>query len=120
MRCTMPDGLGWLFFFQAEDGIRDYKVTGVQTCALPIFRVDPRILDSYVGKYQFETLGNRIYTFMRESGKLFFKIGRASCREREEKGGGAGTISSGREEQREQLGAQGQTGTWRQLRQARW
>src|SRR5256885_9170324 len=27
-----------LFFFQAEDGIRDYKVTGVQTCALPIYR----------------------------------------------------------------------------------
>src|SRR5256885_10928970 len=27
-----------VFFFQAEDGIRDYKVTGVQTCALPIFR----------------------------------------------------------------------------------
>src|SRR5256885_12301040 len=26
----------WFFFFQAEDGIRDYKVTGVQTCALPI------------------------------------------------------------------------------------
>src|SRR2546426_7024184 len=27
----------WVFFFfQAEDGIRDYKVTGVQTCALPI------------------------------------------------------------------------------------
>src|ERR671919_1267275 len=25
-----------LRFFQAEDGIRDYKVTGVQTCALPI------------------------------------------------------------------------------------
>ena len=25
-----------LFFFQAEDGIRDYDVTGVQTCALPI------------------------------------------------------------------------------------
>src|SRR5688500_20302902 len=24
------------FFFHAEDGIRDYKVTGVQTCALPI------------------------------------------------------------------------------------
>src|SRR5256885_8736632 len=24
------------FFFQAEDGIRDYMVTGVQTCALPI------------------------------------------------------------------------------------
>src|SRR5258706_8137906 len=25
-----------LFFFQAEDGIRDWSVTGVQTCALPI------------------------------------------------------------------------------------
>src|SRR2546426_3991050 len=31
-----------IFSFQAEDGIRDYKVTGVQTCALPIFwRVEP-------------------------------------------------------------------------------
>src|SRR2546423_8220401 len=27
----------WFFFFQAEDGIRDKLVTGVQTCALPIF-----------------------------------------------------------------------------------
>src|SRR5690606_39333574 len=27
------------FFFQAEDGIRDFHVTGVQTCALPISRV---------------------------------------------------------------------------------
>src|SRR5690606_40443263 len=25
------------FFFQAEDGIRDFHVTGVQTCALPIY-----------------------------------------------------------------------------------
>src|SRR5688500_20177980 len=31
-----------LLFFQAEDGIRDYKVTGVQTCALPIFDRDSR------------------------------------------------------------------------------
>src|SRR3989454_9892733 len=31
-RCTNQ----LFFFFQAEDGIRDYKVTGVQTCALPI------------------------------------------------------------------------------------
>src|SRR5258707_7645310 len=30
--------LVWVFFFQAEDGIRDIGVTGVQTCALPIFR----------------------------------------------------------------------------------
>src|SRR6266699_3445174 len=28
---------GFFFFFQAEDGIRDADVTGVQTCALPIF-----------------------------------------------------------------------------------
>src|SRR5262249_58137156 len=26
-----------VFFFQAEDGIRDWSVTGVQTCALPIY-----------------------------------------------------------------------------------
>src|SRR5256885_10652890 len=31
------------FFFQAEDGIRDYKVTGVQTCALPISIALPRV-----------------------------------------------------------------------------
>src|SRR5438093_4371503 len=29
------------FFFQAEDGIRDWSVTGVQTCALPISRTYP-------------------------------------------------------------------------------
>src|SRR6201994_5085964 len=34
---------GLLFFFQAEDGIRDYKVTGVQTCALPISTSFPRL-----------------------------------------------------------------------------
>src|SRR5690606_39830382 len=28
-----------IFFFQAEDGIRDFHVTGVQTCALPIYPV---------------------------------------------------------------------------------
>src|SRR5689334_23734453 len=45
----LEDGVLWLsdadaalavllfFFFQAEDGIRDGTVTGVQTCALPIF-----------------------------------------------------------------------------------
>src|SRR5207253_8556775 len=31
----------FFFFFQAEDGIRDGHVTGVQTCALPIFEADP-------------------------------------------------------------------------------
>src|SRR3989475_11100588 len=33
MRCSVL----CFFFFQAEDGIRDLTVTGVQTCALPIF-----------------------------------------------------------------------------------
>src|SRR5260370_16579169 len=39
MKCLergAADGI-WFFFFQAEDGIRDSSVTGVQTCALPIF-----------------------------------------------------------------------------------
>src|SRR5438034_7880484 len=31
------------FFFQAEDGIRDHCVTGVQTCALPISSVAPPV-----------------------------------------------------------------------------
>src|SRR5256886_9707901 len=31
----------FFFFFQAEDGIRDLTVTGVQTCALPILRGKP-------------------------------------------------------------------------------
>src|SRR2546430_2220563 len=46
-KCDRPDGgapivcggiwgLVLIFFFQAEDGIRDLTVTGVQTCALPI------------------------------------------------------------------------------------
>src|SRR5688572_33241769 len=32
----MNDFIAFFFFFQAEDGIRDLTVTGVQTCALPI------------------------------------------------------------------------------------
>src|SRR2546430_9275881 len=33
---VLMDCLCFFFFFQAEDGIRDLTVTGVQTCALPI------------------------------------------------------------------------------------
>src|SRR2546426_7994790 len=42
----------FFFFFQAEDGIRDYKVTGVQTCALPIskYNVSPYLGFSPNGK----------------------------------------------------------------------
>src|SRR5690606_9419691 len=35
--CTTFSVVCVFFFFQAEDGIRDFHVTGVQTCALPIF-----------------------------------------------------------------------------------
>src|SRR6266853_4124379 len=40
------------FFFQAEDGIRDLTVTGVQTCALPIFedQVHPKRCGHMPGK----------------------------------------------------------------------
>src|SRR5688572_31544802 len=42
------------FFFQAEDGIRDLTVTGVQTCALPIFyqgarKVSVDNIDTFTG-----------------------------------------------------------------------
>src|SRR5438046_9522599 len=36
----------FFFFFQAEDGIRDWSVTGVQTCALPISRSSTRAAGS--------------------------------------------------------------------------
>src|SRR5256885_14054755 len=55
------------FFFQAEDGIRDYKVTGVQTCALPILAsVDqielpwtsfPELINSIVRVLGYNVLG---------------------------------------------------------------
>src|SRR5256886_5409271 len=39
------------FFFQAEDGIRDLTVTGVQTCALPIFETPPPPTSQVMRKY---------------------------------------------------------------------
>src|SRR6266487_7195600 len=39
------------FFFQAEDGIRDGRVTGVQTCALPIFGSARARRERYVGQW---------------------------------------------------------------------
>src|SRR2546430_11865614 len=48
--------ISYFFFFQAEDGIRDLTVTGVQTCALPIYRGAPllrRLVErSHVGPKQ--------------------------------------------------------------------
>src|SRR5690606_16576137 len=39
VRCDSSSVVCSSFFFQAEDGIRDFHVTGVQTCALPIWEV---------------------------------------------------------------------------------
>src|SRR6266850_4363414 len=39
----------FFFFFQAEDGIRDYKVTGVQTCALPILPIQKGLISTSLG-----------------------------------------------------------------------
>src|SRR5437762_4067497 len=90
------------FFFQAEDGIRGTSVTGVQTCALPIFDQDNYgllVLDSLT---MLALQGDGIYTLQPtrtivegsvldrltlDTVKLslvedLHKIGRASCRER--------------------------------------
>src|SRR5256884_5072741 len=52
-----PGGLlafGYLCFLQAEDGIRDVAVTGVQTCALPIFAQCPFDVEAIGGADVFE------------------------------------------------------------------
>src|SRR5437870_10762206 len=38
------------FFFQAEDGIRDGHVTGVQTCALPISELARRVIEQIMAR----------------------------------------------------------------------
>ena len=68
-----------IFFFQAEDGIRDTSVTGVQTCALPILPKAGFIpQDENGGDYRREKndWDKRDHKFPKN------KIGRASCRER--------------------------------------
>src|SRR5699024_11378057 len=87
---SLAGALGFLifvlfFFFQAEDGIRDGHVTGVQTYALPILLVvDDGSSDRTAA--QAEAAGARVLRLERNLGK----IGRASCREREEGSEGAG------------------------------
>src|ERR1019366_8533361 len=53
--------LFFFFFFQAEDGIRDWSVTGVQTCALPILGIG---LDGAVAEAEID----RLETFFRTRG----------------------------------------------------
>src|SRR5437870_6007120 len=70
------------FFFQAEDGIRGGHVTGVQTCALPIF-----LVNNYKSITAAENMKEGLE---REDSSAMFsvaghrekEIGRASCRER--------------------------------------
>src|SRR5256885_6515211 len=86
-----------LFFFQAEDGIRDYKVTGVQTCALPIWKqpgagieviqvitvdaLDPQPVGGCrPGIAHADSRGSHRSTVL--VSRPLKQIGRASCRER--------------------------------------
>src|SRR5207253_8598263 len=87
----------FFFFFQAEDGIRDGHVTGVQTCALPIFRAYQRdffrrfhivVRPADDGSRRCPKSAKKIALISsdlpRENSatKATTKIGRASCRER--------------------------------------
>src|SRR3989442_5790628 len=47
-------GLQFFFFFQAEDGIRDADVTGVQTCALPICLYDGTIFHRVIPNFMIQ------------------------------------------------------------------
>src|SRR5688500_19681492 len=81
----------FFFFFQAEDGIRDYKVTGVQTCALPIYEsartscTSKRALGSALAASAASATRSADM-----SQPITVEIGRASCREREKMSGVAG------------------------------
>src|SRR5437763_17082574 len=96
MTPTRP--LSRFFFFQAEDGIRDTSVTGVQTCALPIYDV-PLLDPGFVGRAPrfhvvdddaaLELLAVRFRLIEVahgdadvRAGAVEEQIGRASCRER--------------------------------------
>src|SRR5438046_7595932 len=55
----------FVFFFQAEDGIRDWSVTGVQTCALPIWTAVGQFLlrqgpNTFL-RVEFWTVGRKVF-----------------------------------------------------------
>src|SRR5690625_7106376 len=95
----MVDVNGACFFFQAEDGIRDGHVTGVQTCALPIWATAAAValvvtgllmpMAGWVFVLDGVLIGAGDGKFLAWAGE----IGRASCRERGEIGGGAGGVT---------------------------
>src|SRR5690606_39524798 len=81
-----------VFFFEAEDGIRDFHVTGVQTCALPICRIKPGPTPATEMSGDSGRPGTAASTAATPSVQqllqpdlkhaLQAQIGRASCRER--------------------------------------
>src|SRR5258707_13779296 len=74
-----------VFFFQAEDGIRDIGVTGVQTCALPILGVPwPSAARRELVTKALWAGGADGYAGARIGELSGGEIGRASCRERVE------------------------------------
>src|ERR671936_1182894 len=52
------------FFFQAEDGIRDYKVTGVQTCALPIL-LEQNLIKHYRPRFNIRLRDDKNYLYLK-------------------------------------------------------
>src|SRR5262249_59886420 len=86
------------FFFQAEDGIRDWSVTGVQTCALPIWsppgsagNARPPFRPPSLEKWLRRDTAMTVRTAWKGGAcGPVYQIGRASCRERGESSGGGG------------------------------
>src|SRR5699024_12035043 len=89
-----------VFFFQAEDGIRDRNVTGVQTCALPIYYPAINNYGASFARGEYLLLLNNDTEIINEDcleellgycmrgdvgavgARMYYEIGRASCRER--------------------------------------
>src|SRR5437870_11862853 len=104
------DFFDFFFFFQAEDGIRDGHVTGVQTCALPIYGGlkltelrDVRQQRAKPGLVILEVAYER-GGVARVLGEPVGQIGRASCRERVWGSGGGGALEKKNVEQRGRAG----------------
>src|SRR2546430_16281197 len=88
------------FFFQAEDGIRDLTVTGVQTCALPI---SERALVLAVPARRDHPLRELVLRRRWGEGRLDggrHEVGRAAGRGRGEISGGAGSFKKKKERSR--------------------
>src|SRR5437868_15440381 len=85
----------FVFFFQAEDGIRDRNVTGVQTCASDLgFAAAIRTLLDQVGP---PVAAGEAAADRPESTRPAVEIGRASCREKWRGRWGAGRVEKRRE-----------------------